>query len=283
MDQLPRLNARLATLSDLRDIVRAMRVMAAGSTRAGEAALPAVRRYGDTIDAAVADGLALVGRLGQSQPAERGVRLLVIIGTEHGFVGNLNARLLQETLKSAAGRKVVVVGRRAASLGADMGHSVAGVIPMTTHVQTIPLLARRITGEIADAEEVRVAYCRRQGDGGLAVVEDQIVPVRRAAKPPSPNPPLHHLEPMALLRAFAQEYLMAEIARALTEAFVGENATRLRVLSAADRNIGDKMEELQQQARQLRQETITAELLDIVIGAEAVAKGRATHGATLKP
>jgi F-type H+-transporting ATPase subunit gamma len=67
---------------------------------------------------------------------------------------------------------------------------------------------------------------------------------------------------------------MAEIVRSLTEAFVGESATRLRVLTEADRNIGDKIEELRRMARQLRQETITAELLDIVVGAEAVAAAR---------
>ena len=270
MDQLPRLNARLATLAELRDIVRAMRAMAASATREGEGALPAVRRYSDVVEAAVIDGLDLVDNGGaETRPREKKERLLCLIGTEHGFVGNLNARLVREAVRPTSER-LFVVGRRAASAAAEEGLRVDGVLPMTSHIRSIPLLARQITERIV-ADEVRVAFCRHRPEQGISIVERQVVPVYRPKdKKRNLNPPLHHLPPIALLRAFAGEYLMGEIARALTEAFVGENATRLRVLTAADRNIGDKMDALRQMARQLRQETITSELLDIVIGVEAV-------------
>lgn len=272
MDQLPRLNARLATLAELRDIVRAMRAMAASATREGEAALPAVRRYSDVVEAAVLDGIDLVDNGAAETPGgEAKSRLLCLIGTEHGFVGNLNARLVREAVRPDSGR-LFVVGRRAEAAAAEAGLRIDGVLPMTTHVRSIPLLARQVTERIA-ADEVRVAFARHGAETGIAIVERQVVPV---ARPPrrkrSLNPPLHHLPPLELLRAFAGEYLMAEIARALTEAFVGENATRLRVLSAADRNIGEKIDALREQTRHLRQEAITAELLDIVTGAEAVGR-----------
>jgi len=271
MDQLPRLNARLATLAELRDIVRAMRAMAASATREGERALPAVRRYSDIVEAAVLDGIDLVDKGGAETPSrEAKSRLLCLIGTEHGFVGNLNARLVREAVKPGSGR-LFVVGRRAASAAAEAGLEIDGVLPMTPHMRSIPFLARQITEKIA-ADEVRVAFVRHRPETGISIVERQVVPVYRPkGKRRNLNPPLHHLPPIDLLRAFAGEYLMAEIARSLTEAFVGENATRLRVLNAADRNIGDKMDALREQARHLRQETITAELLDIVTGAEAIA------------
>lgn len=277
MEQLPRLNARLATLAELRDIVRAMRAMAASAAREGEEALPAVRRYSDIVEAAVNDGLDLVdeGGAARSMTEDGGTRLLCLIGTEHGFVGNLNARLIREAVRPESGR-IFVVGRRAASAAAEAGLKIEGILPMTSHMRAIPLLARQIAQRIS-ADEVRVAFCRHRPERGVSVVERQVVPVfQPKEKPRNLNPPLHHLPPIELLRAFAGEYLMAEIARALTEAFVGENATRLRVLTAADRNIGDKIDALRQTARQLRQETITAELLDIVIGAEAVGEEQAT-------
>ena len=68
----------------------------------------------------------------------------------------------------------------------------------------------------------------------------------------------------------AGEYLLAEISRALIEALIEENQIRLGVLSAADKNVSDKKEELRRKERTLRQETITTELLDVVVGAEAV-------------
>ena len=146
---------------------------------------------------------------------------------------------------------------------------------MTSHVRGIPLLARQITERISAAQEVDVAFCRYRPESALSVVERQIIPVLHTeSRRDRPNLPLHHSPPLELLRALAGEYLMAEISRALTESFVAENATRLRILTNADRNIDQKMDGLRQEARRLRQQSITAELLDIVIGAEASGFGR---------
>jgi F0F1-type ATP synthase gamma subunit len=43
-------------------------------------------------------------------------------------------------------------------------------------------------------------------------------------------------------------------------------------MQAADQNIADKLDKLMLQGRQLRQDAITSELLDIVSGSEAVAR-----------
>ena len=66
------------------------------------------------------------------------------------------------------------------------------------------------------------------------------------------------------------ELLFAEIALALIAGFASENAARLRAMERADRNIGERVERLRQDAHRLRQEAITTELLDVVTGAEAV-------------
>ena len=51
------------------------------------------------------------------------------------------------------------------------------------------------------------------------------------------------------------------------ESLASENAARLQVLEAADRNIDSR---LHGQALTLRQESITEELLDLMTGAEAI-------------
>ncbi|MEJ2517390.1 MAG: F0F1 ATP synthase subunit gamma [Methyloceanibacter sp.] len=83
-------------------------------------------------------------------------------------------------------------------------------------------------------------------------------------------PPLHQLEIKELLTELAGEYLLLEISRALIEALAEENRVRLGVMTAAVRNISDKLDNLRQTERTLRQETITTDLLDVVVGAEAV-------------
>ena len=72
----------------------------------------------------------------------------------------------------------------------------------------------------------------------------------------------------------AGEYLLVEISRALIEALAEENQIRLGVLTAASKNISDKLEELRRKERTLRQETITTELLDVVVGARPSSRPR---------
>lgn len=42
------------------------------------------------------------------------------------------------------------------------------------------------------------------------------------------------------------------------------------MLTAASKNISDKLDDLRRKERTLRQESITTEFLDVVVGAEAV-------------
>jgi F-type H+-transporting ATPase subunit gamma len=100
----------------------------------------------------------------------------------------------------------------------------------------------------------------------ITVTTDLLTPRRNH------GPLRHHLEAGVLPRRLIDELLLAELMLALTESFANENAARLAIMQAADQNIADKLDKLMLQGRQLRQDAITSELLDIVSGSEAVAR-----------
>ena len=54
------------------------------------------------------------------------------------------------------------------------------------------------------------------------------------------------------------------------ESLASEDGARLQAMSAADHNIGDKLEKLERTEQASRQEAITSELLDVVTGSEAI-------------
>jgi len=60
-----------------------------------------------------------------------------------------------------------------------------------------------------------------------------------------------------------------ELSRACAKSLASENASRLLAMQVAERNIMDRLEELNVTYRQQRQEAITAELLDVIAGFEA--------------
>jgi F-type H+-transporting ATPase subunit gamma len=57
---------------------------------------------------------------------------------------------------------------------------------------------------------------------------------------------------------------------AIAESLAAENASRMASMQAAERNIDERIQELHNQFHRQRQTSITAELLDIVGGFEAL-------------
>lgn len=273
MEQLTRLSARLTTLTELSDIIVAMRALAAAALQESRRSLPAVERYADLIQNAISDVAAILDATAEPTPANDngGAETICVIGSEHGFVGDLNAELLKG-IDIPQRSKLIVVGRRLQLVVEERALPIASALPMTTHVGGIPLLARNIAECVGAATHVRLATVKH--DPRRATVQAQsrqVLPVKlpELGTRSSP-PPLHQLKTQELVTELAGEYLIVEISRTLIEALAEENQIRLGVLTAASQNISDKLEELRRKERTLRQETITTELLDVVVGAEAV-------------
>jgi F-type H+-transporting ATPase subunit gamma len=71
------------------------------------------------------------------------------------------------------------------------------------------------------------------------------------------------LSPTGLLERLAEEYVYAQVCEAAMEAFAAENEARVASMSAAEANIEDMRAQLQAQERLVRQEEITAEVVDL--------------------
>jgi F-type H+-transporting ATPase subunit gamma len=76
-----------------------------------------------------------------------------------------------------------------------------------------------------------------------------------------------------LLEKLLPMYVHVLIYRALLETFAGENGARMAAMDNATRNCEDLIQSLTLKYNQARQSAITAELMDIVGGTEALAKG----------
>ena len=274
MEQLARLRARLTTLTELGDIIRrhararssCVARKPQGTARGQSLRAPHRKRHLRCCGHAGCDGRTCPQRTTRAE-----AETICIIGSEHGFVGDLNAELLAG-IDIPRRSRLIVVGRRLQGVVAERSLPIAAMLPMTTHVAGVPLLARKIAERIGATTHVRLITAKREASGaGVQAQSRQVLPVK--LPPPgarSSPPPLSQLKPRELLAELASEYLLAEINRALIEALAEENQIRLGVLTAANKNISDKIKELHRKERTLRQETITTELLDVVVGAEAV-------------
>lgn len=280
MEQLAKLQARVESLEELRELMRAMRALAASHVQAAQAALDGIRGYADIIEDAIAEGVALLpDKLVHAAAVDPTPDLLILISSEHGFVGGFNELLLARAAEwLRPDRRLAVVGHRGINLAAEHELTPVWVEPMATQVGAVLSVARRIASRLAGVQRASILYAGYRRGGYYEAEVRRILPLDPAllARTDVRSPPLHHLPAEVLLLRLADEYLVAELTRAIMESFASENGARLRVMESADRNIDTRLQRLGGQARTLRQGTITAELLDLITATEALAG--AEHG-----
>ncbi|MEZ5670689.1 MAG: FoF1 ATP synthase subunit gamma [Alphaproteobacteria bacterium] len=275
MEDVARLQARIASLRELRGLFRAMRALAAAHMQEADAALGAIGRYAAVVEGAIGKTTALVGDgLDPLPPAAgtpEGADWLVVVLSEHGFTGALDRRLLDLAERERGAARLGLVGRRGAAAAAERGIEPAWSLPMATRVGGVLALARAVAVAVADGARVRIVHARPDR-AGFAVAVRPVLPLDPAllADGRDGAAVLHHLDPAALLQGLTGEYLLAEIAFALMQALASENGARLWTMQQADRNIDDRLTGLVRAERAGRQEAVTAELLDVVTGADAV-------------
>jgi len=277
MEQLSRLKERIDNLHDLGGLIRALRALSASHVQEAQSALAGIKSYVETVEDAVVQGIDL---LPESQPLDLvdgkpRSAVLIAVCSEHGFVGAFNERLLEKAaghLTEKPGADLAIIGRRGAILADEQQMDVAWSFPMATDVAGVLRSARHAAQTLARATHATVVYADYRPGGNYEIVTKDILPLDPAllARAGKRSPPLHHLRPEILLQRLADEYLLAEITRAIMQSLASENGARLRVMEAADRNIDDKLHTLRRNERAQRQEAITAELLDVVTGVEAI-------------
>jgi F-type H+-transporting ATPase subunit gamma len=82
--------------------------------------------------------------------------------------------------------------------------------------------------------------------------------------------PMFTMDTREILAAVVKQYLFVTLYRAIAESLAAENAQRLATMQAAERNIDDRLEELNGLYNRNRQRAVTSELLDITSGFEAL-------------
>lgn len=275
MEELSRIKARLESLSELGELVGALRSMAASRAREAQEAFAGTRAYSEFVERAIAEvDLLLPEGSGTVLNDGAAGKVLLVIASENGFVGLFNGKLIEHALEiRQKDEELVIVGRRGQITASEHGLTEAACFPMTSRVQGVTALARRIAARISGAAAVRIVFAQHRPGAVFDVVTKPVLPFGEMSVRPGRVSPVVHIPPKVLLSRLAGEYLFAEIAHALMESLASENGARMRAMDSASRNIGDRVEDLRRNEHIARQEKTTTEMLDVVTGAEAVAQG----------
>ena len=281
-ERLADVSARIAGIRQLGAVMNAMRGIAAARAQQARTQLAAVDRYAATIGSAIARALSLRAPV-QHEPAEAPGKLaLVLFCAEQGFAGAFSERVLTSAGADLERSKLFVLGTRGAASMAERRLAPVWQGAMPSHSPGVPKLASDIVTALyaqlagGDIDRLDAVFCQWRTGDGVRVTRQTLIPLDPAAfaAPGSANPPLLNLRPAALLQALTADYLHAQLCHAALQSFAAENEARMEAMAAAHTQTERQLATLQATERRVRQEEITAEIIELAAG-EAAARERA--------
>ena len=291
METAESLRRSIFITKELQSVVKTMKALAGVNIRQFERSAHAVAEYNRTIEMGLQVALA---RLGPNVVPPKNVpgRKLgaVVFGSDQGMCGLLNdqvvshaSRALQKLAVRRESQAILAVGVRAAAQLESLGRKVEDTVRVPSSSSAISAAVEEVLRTIEDWHSKRgidlvVLFNARPVSGAwYRVVGVQLLPVDarwinglKAKRWPSKVIPMFTMNEAQLLQALIREYLFVSLFRAFAESLASENASRLASMQVAERNIDDRLRALTSESRQLRQDSITAELLDIIASFEAL-------------
>jgi F-type H+-transporting ATPase subunit gamma len=276
-ERLADIGARIDGVRQLGAVVNAMRGIAAARAQQARGQLTAVNSYAATIAVAIGRALALVPSPHPSA-ARRSTRLaLVLFCAEQGFAGAFSERVLEAVGADLATSELLLIGTRGGVAAAEKGVAAGWKCAMPSHSSGVPKLADRIaealysriaTGEIGRLDAV---FSEWQPGDGTHVNRRRLFPfdMTQFPRPTDANAPLLNLEPETLLSELTADYLHAQLCNAALHAFAAENEARMEAMAAARNQIERQLSSLRATQRLVRQEEITAEIIELAAGETA--------------
>ncbi|MBM3595106.1 MAG: F0F1 ATP synthase subunit gamma [Alphaproteobacteria bacterium] len=289
MASLKELKGRINSVKSTQKITKAKQMVAAAKLRKAQSAAESARPYAERLAKVMA---SLAGKVsGDSAPrllagtgsSER--HLLVVVNTDKGLCGGLNANVVKEAKARAreliaAGKKVefYLVGKKGrAPLRREFAEAIGHQFD-TNEVRNHGFIEAE-----AIADELIALF-----EGGKFDVAHLIYPVFESALAQDPTTvqiiPVRAPE-VAEARASAVKYepdeeeILAELLPrciktrlfgALLEREASEQGASMTAMDNATRNAGDLIGKLTIQYNRSRQAAITTELIEIIAGAEAL-------------
>jgi len=288
---------RIDSVKNIRQITRAMEMVAAARLRRAEQRIQHLRPYADALRrmtrqaAEAADNVPNIAILAE-RDEQSSVGLLLVTG-DRGLAGAFNSQILRAGTRAATeheaeGRSVVwyASGRRGVSSLTFRGHDVVGAYTGFTDRPAFAD-ARDIASDLMTAyvdekvDRVEIFYNGYISPLSQEVRRETLLPLQQATilgedersdEDEADQRALTEYEPdpEEILKRLVPDYVEISIFRALLESTASEHGARMTAMRSASENAGELIDDLTLEMNRARQAEITQEIMEVVAGAEAL-------------
>jgi F-type H+-transporting ATPase subunit gamma len=277
---------KIASVKSTQKITKAMQMVATSKMRRAQERMKLARPYADKIR-------GVIGHLNEANPDYRHPFLLarepkaigvIVISTDRGLAGGLNANLFKQTLlllrewqEKGAAVSLCLIGSKGLAffrrLGLPILANVSG-LGDKPHVKDLIGAVKVMLDAYRDAKIDRLFLVNSQFVNTMTQKPhvEQLLPVetRDADDLAEHWDYIYEPEAAAILEGLLMRYIESQVYRGAVENVASEMAARMVAMGAASDNAGELIDELQLVYNKARQAAITKELAEIVGGAAAV-------------
>lgn len=280
MSRLRKVERRRSSLVEIRNIMNSVKSLAYIETRKLGRVVEAQRRVIEQVERVAADFLSFHPRtLPEAEPA---TKVVIVVGSERGFCGDFNQRLLAElgadaALHGSGNLIVLAVGRKLHSI-LEEGAPIADQITLIDGAGIVEEVAFVLDQAVSELDALQKRFgalnvsSLYHGDKG-DIRKKEVLPSFRQFKNAAqqyPYPPLLNLPPDELFVELGDQYLLASLYEILHTSLMQENLRRVTHLADAVAHLDDKSARLAHEGNALRQEEITEEIEVILLSSASV-------------
>lgn len=284
MPSLQGIKKSINSAENLQSIVSTMKAHASSNINQFQNAARASREYRKVLDMSLYVVLSKEEEILPLKTVADGEKLHIVFGSDHGLAGRFNERIsnfaLDKIPKEESG-KIIIIGQQILQrLRGDFHIYKSFMQPQTT--DKISSMVNRLLVEIDELrdetsiEEIILYYNRPKDNSTFEESTEILFPIdllelaKNKVKWDSNRLPDYFMERDEIISDLIRQYFFITLYRAFCFSLASENTSRLTSMQSAEKNIDERLEDLNFEYRRERQNSITEELNDVVSGFKAI-------------
>ncbi|WP_283408851.1 F0F1 ATP synthase subunit gamma [Anoxynatronum buryatiense] len=288
MENLQSIKRSINSAESLQSIVSTMKAHASSVITQFQNAAAASMAYRHVLDRALYVVITTGEETKDHRQEVKGSDIHVLFGSDHGLVGRFNERIVafaQEKITPANEDVILVVGQQVINR-LEKGFKVDVVLPVPQTEEGITSMVQRLLLAIDEIRESKtigriLLYYNKPQDAASFTEETELLfPIdleelaKNKADWQSNALPTYFVSKKNLLSHLIHQYFFISLYRAFCYSLASENASRLASMQAAEKNIDERLTELNAKYRRQRQNQITEEVNDVISGFKAIKKSK---------
>lgn len=286
MASLRDIRRRIKGVKNIRQVTKAMNMIAAARLRRAQSKAESARPYAERLSEILQDVVASSGGAARHPlMAQREVKRvgLVLVTADRGLCGAFNAGIIREAqrflIEQTVPVEIITVGRKGRDHFQRLGHTIAQHFAQPSRdvrLEEVASISQRVIADYGAAkyDQVHLGYARFASVLRSEPKVVQLLPLGQPGDTDQATKTAYQFEPDAeeLLDTLLPQYIEVLVYRALVESLASEQAARMVAMKAATDSASDMITGLTREYNGARQTSITTALLEVVAGADALAK-----------